>query len=68
MSEGLTQREVVSAKNRPDLRKRKEGILFHDEGATGWGRIRELGDYKHGIKEGNFDHLNHLWSTEGEAE
>jgi hypothetical protein len=37
MSERLTQREVVSAKNRPDLRKRKEGILVHDAGFSGPG-------------------------------
>jgi hypothetical protein len=41
--------------NRPDMRPRVPGnILFHDAGPTGWGRIRQLGDYKGEKSESNF--------------
>ncbi len=67
-SKGLSSKEVVSAKNRPDLRKRKEGVLFHDEGPTGWGRIRELGAYKGTLREGDFHHLYSKFAGPGEEE
>jgi hypothetical protein len=47
-------RRVVRAANRPDIRRRDGGVLFHATGATGWGRRRELGDYKQGRSEHNF--------------
>jgi hypothetical protein len=47
-------RRVVRAQNRPDIRPRDEGVLFHDTGSTGWGRKRDLGDYKAGRSEHNF--------------
>jgi hypothetical protein len=56
MKHPLSEKEIVSASNRPDLRKRKEGILVHDEGFTGWGRIRRLNAYKGTLREGDFHH------------
>jgi hypothetical protein len=44
----------VRAQNRPDLIPRDLGILFHATGSTGWGRKRDLGDYKAGRSEHNF--------------
>jgi hypothetical protein len=43
------------SKNRPPIKPRKAGILFHDTGSTGWGRIRKLGDYKGSRSEKNFE-------------
>jgi hypothetical protein len=62
----LSEKEVVSAYNRPDLRKRKEGVLFHDEGQTGWGRIRRLNQYKGSLKEANFHHEYERFAGPGE--
>ncbi len=67
MSE-LSGKEIVSAKNRPDRRKRKEGILFHDEGQTGWGRIRQLGKYKGNLREGDFHHEYKRFADPSEVE
>jgi hypothetical protein len=47
-------RRVVRAQNRPDIRPRDEGVLFHDTGSTGWTRRRDLGDYLKGRSEHNF--------------
>jgi hypothetical protein len=47
-------RRVVRAQNRPDIRLRDEGVLFHNTGPTGWGRHRDHGDYKAGRSEHNF--------------
>jgi hypothetical protein len=47
-------RRVARAQNRPDLIPRDLGILFHATGPTGWGRKRDLGDYKAGRSEHNF--------------
>ena len=67
-SKGLSSKEVVSATNRPDLRKRKEGILFHDEGPTGWGRIRRLNEYKGSLREGDFHHEYGRFADPSEVE
>jgi hypothetical protein len=47
-------RRVVRAQNRPDIRPRDEGVLFHNTGSSGWNRRRDLGDYKAGRSEHNF--------------
>jgi hypothetical protein len=59
-------RRVVRAQNRPDLMPRDEGVLFHDTGSTGWGRRRDLGDYKGNKKEGDFSHLHDKFWGEGD--
>jgi hypothetical protein len=44
--------------NRPDIRDDiPQGVLFSEVGQTGWGRRRDLGDYKGTKKEGDFSHL-----------
>jgi hypothetical protein len=58
-------RRVVRAQNRPDIRLRDEGVLFHNTGSTGWRRRRELGDYKGNRSEQNFEHLHNLFTEEG---
>jgi hypothetical protein len=57
-------RRVVRAGNRPDVIRRDEGVLFHNTGSTGWGRIRRLGDYKGTMKEGDFSHLHDKFTEE----
>ena len=48
-----------SRANRPDMVPRVPGdILFHDAGPTGWGRKRDLGDYKGTKSEVDFRHLH----------
>jgi hypothetical protein len=47
------KREVRAA-NRPDIRLRDEGVLFHNTGPTGWGRKRDLRGHKKGKSEHNF--------------
>jgi hypothetical protein len=49
------KRPVIKATNRPDLRGRRLGILFHDAGPSGWGRIRRLGAYKGARSEKSFE-------------
>jgi hypothetical protein len=44
----------VRAQNRPDIRRRDEGVLFHNTGSSGWNRRRDLGDYLKGRSEHNF--------------
>ena len=45
--------------NRPDIRDDiPQGVLFSKVGQTGWGRRRDLGDYKGNKKEGDFSHLH----------
>jgi hypothetical protein len=52
-------RRVVRAQNRPDIRDDiPQGVLFSKVGQTGWGRRRDLGDYKGNKKEGDFSHLH----------
>jgi hypothetical protein len=59
------KRTNLRAKNRPDLEdKRPKGVLFSTEGSTGWGWIRNLGDYKAGEKEGDFSHLHDKFTEE----
>jgi hypothetical protein len=48
------KRRVVRAANRPDIRRRDGGVLFHATGSTGWGRRRDHGDYKGSRSEHNF--------------
>jgi hypothetical protein len=51
--------------NRPDMKDdRPKGVLFSTEGSTGWGRVRNLGDYKEGKKEGDFSHLHDKFTEE----
>jgi hypothetical protein len=65
----LSENEMVPQKsNRPPLRKRKEGILVHDTGFSGPGRIRQLGDYKGELREGDFHHRYELFAGPGEEE
>ena len=54
--------------NRPDLEdKRPKGVLFSTEGATGWGRKRDLGNYKEGKSEKDFRHLHSKFWSEGDG-
>ena len=50
----IEKRRAVRAANRPDIRPRDEGVLFHDTGSTWWGRRRQLGGYKQGRSEHDF--------------
>jgi hypothetical protein len=50
----IEKRPAVRTANRPDIKPRNQGVLFHNTGATGWGRQRELGDYKQGRSEHDF--------------
>jgi hypothetical protein len=53
--------------NRPDIRDdRPKGVLFSTQGSTGWGRVRNLGDYKGNKKEGDFSHLHDKFWSEGD--
>ena len=47
-------KRVVRAQNRPDIRLRDEGVLFHNTGSSGWNRRRDHGDYLKGRSEHNF--------------
>jgi hypothetical protein len=59
---------IMKKKNRPDLEdKRPKGVLFSSEGSTGWGRIRRLGNYKAGKKEGDFSHLHEKFADPEDA-
>jgi hypothetical protein len=62
----IEQRPAVRTANRPDIRPRNQGVLFHNTGATGWGHRRELGDYKGNKKEGDFSHLHEKFWGEGD--
>jgi hypothetical protein len=56
------RRPVTQARNRPDIRDLiPKGVLFSTEGPTGWGRKRDLGNYKEGKSEHDFSHLNAKW-------
>jgi hypothetical protein len=51
--------------NRPDSRDDiPQGVLFSEVGQTGWGRRRDLGDYKGNKSEKNFDHLNEKFTDQ----
>jgi hypothetical protein len=53
--------------NRPEISDdRPQGILFSTQGSTGWGRRRNLGDYKGNKKEGDFSHLHDKFWSEGD--
>ena len=54
----IEKRPAVRTANRPDIRPRNQGVLFHNTGPTGWGRKRNLGDYKGNKKEADFSHLH----------
>jgi hypothetical protein len=62
----IEKRPAVRTANRPDIRPRNQGVLFHDTGPTGWWRIRNLGDYKGNKKEGDFSHLHEKFWGEGD--
>jgi hypothetical protein len=62
----IEQRPAVRTANRPDIRPRNQGVLFHATGSTGWRRRRNLGDYKGNKKEGDFSHLHEKFWTEGD--
>ena len=61
----IEKRRAVRTANRPDIRPRDEGVLFHETGSTGWGRRRNHGDYKGNRSEQNFEHLHNLFTEEG---
>jgi hypothetical protein len=57
----------MKQKRCPDIRDdRLKGVLFSRVGSTGWGRRRDLGDYKGNKKEGDFSHLHGKFSGEGD--
>jgi hypothetical protein len=59
--------DTSKKKNRPDMRDLiPKGVMFHETGSTGWGRIRRLGDYKGNKKEGDFSHLHEKFWGEGD--
>jgi hypothetical protein len=43
------------SKNRPPIKPRKAGILFHDVGPTGWGRKRDVTQHKGSRSEHHFE-------------
>jgi hypothetical protein len=60
----IEKRGAVRTANRPDIRPRDEGVLFHDTAPTWWGRKRNLGDYKGNKKERDFGHLHDKFTEE----
>jgi hypothetical protein len=59
------ERLVIKSKNRPDMSMQiPKGVMFHETGSTGWGRIRRLGDYRGNKKEGDFSHLHDKFTGE----
>lgn len=57
----------VRASNRPDMKMNiSNGVMFSAEGSTGWGRIRNLGDYKGNKSEKDFHHLHEKFTEEEE--
>jgi hypothetical protein len=47
--------DTSKKKNRPDMRDLiPKGVMFHETGSTGWGRKKDLGDYKDNRSEHNF--------------
>jgi hypothetical protein len=55
----------MSEKNRPDIKDdRPKGVLFSTEGSTGWGRRRDLGNYKGAKSEKDFRHLHDKFTEE----
>jgi hypothetical protein len=61
----IEQRPAVRTANRPDIRPRNQGVLFHNTGSTGWRRRRNLGDYKQGRSEHDFRDQHNLFTEEG---
>jgi hypothetical protein len=60
-------KRVVRAQNRPDIGDEiPQGVLFSEVGQTGWGRRRDLGNYKGNKKEGDFSHLHEKFWGEGD--
>jgi hypothetical protein len=52
-------------KQRPYLvDARPKGVLFSTKGPTGWGRRRDLGNYKEGKSEKDFSHLHAKFTEE----
>jgi hypothetical protein len=63
----IEERRAVGTANRPDIRPRDKGVLFHDTGSTWWRRRRNLGDYKGNKKEGDFSHLHDKFADQEEV-
>jgi hypothetical protein len=62
----LTKNEMVPAmKNRPPIRRRRDGILVHDAGFSGPGCRRELGAYKGNLSEMDFENQHSRFYQEG---
>jgi hypothetical protein len=61
----LSDKAVIEVENRPPIRRRKTGILVHDDGFSGPGRIRQLGAYKGTLREADFHHLHGRFYQEG---
>jgi hypothetical protein len=60
--------QVQKRGNRPDLVDvRPVGVLFHAEGSTGWGRVRNIHDHKGWKSEKDFHHLNNQFAGPGDA-
>jgi hypothetical protein len=58
-------KRVVRAQNRPDIRDDiPQGVLFSEVGQTGWGRRRDLGNYKGAKSEKDFRHLHDKFTEE----
>jgi hypothetical protein len=56
---------VARAQNRPDIRDDiPQGVLFSEVGQTGWGRRRDLGNYKGAKSEKDFRHLHDKFTEE----
>jgi hypothetical protein len=55
----------MKQKNRPDIKDdRPKGVLFSTEGSSGWGRKRDLDNYKEGKSEKDFSHLHAKFTEE----
>jgi hypothetical protein len=60
----IEKRPAVRTANRPDIRPRNQGVLFHNTGPTGWRRRRNLGDYKQGRSEHDFSDQHDRFTEE----
>jgi hypothetical protein len=60
----IEKRPAVRTANRPDIRPRDEGVLFHNTGATGWGRRRDIRNHKGHRTEADFSHLHDKFTEE----
>ena len=59
--------DISKKKNRPDMRDLiPRRVMFYGTSSTGWGRIRQLGNYKGDKSEKNFNHLHARFWGEGD--